>query len=505
MPKAKTAASLPGLIDSNMEDDIQMMPTPDSNKENALPSKKNRGRPKTTAAKDSTAKVRKTNPSKAKTATKKTKTQRVPLNEEINGELGIDPEKGDVDSLQEKADDEIDVEPAATREEDAEMIISQDEKVPGRRKPAEKSKQAAEEDVKKVSKEQVEGTEKDGEFKNTPTTTRQRRGPAKGPPVTKKPTVAQPQISADPPIPEGVIPETQQPEPMELDQSGLPGEEDEDEGTLPQSTYKQSNYARAPSKQRQPPVVRKQTGSASDTERTGNDPAIRRKLDEMTKKFESLELKYKNLREVGIKEAEVNFEKLKKQSEERTQGTLRVSRLVILPINFGTAANELIASLKLELSTQSAQAQEARSLRTQLSSANSNLAATQANNLQLTSSLAEAQNEIKTLQVKLSARAQPVTAETGHAAPMRTPGSALRARVPGRGNAMGKEDAAKAGMAILKEELYSDLTGLILRGVERGEESDVYDCIQTGRNGSMYPSYPHSSLQMNFPPFVFGG
>ncbi len=50
---------------------------------------------------------------------------------------------------------------------------------------------------------------------------------------------------------------------------------------------------------------------------------------------------------------------------------------------------------------------------------------------------------------------------------------------------MGSAEAAQAAqVALLKEDLYSDLTGLILRGVERGEDSDIYDCIQTGRNGS---------------------
>ena len=52
---------------------------------------------------------------------------------------------------------------------------------------------------------------------------------------------------------------------------------------------------------------------------------------------------------------------------------------------------------------------------------------------------------------------------------------------------MGSAEAAHAAqVAQLKEDLYSDLTGLILRGVEMGSEGDVYDCIQTGRNGSKY-------------------
>lgn len=50
---------------------------------------------------------------------------------------------------------------------------------------------------------------------------------------------------------------------------------------------------------------------------------------------------------------------------------------------------------------------------------------------------------------------------------------------------VGSAEAAHAAqVAQLKEELYADLTGLILRGVDKGEEADVYDCIQTGRNGS---------------------
>jgi hypothetical protein len=36
----------------------------------------------------------------------------------------------------------------------------------------------------------------------------------------------------------------------------------------------------------------------------------------------------------------------------------------------------------------------------------------------------------------------------------------------------------------LREELHSDLSGLIFRNVERGKGNIVFDCIQTGRNGS---------------------
>jgi hypothetical protein len=36
----------------------------------------------------------------------------------------------------------------------------------------------------------------------------------------------------------------------------------------------------------------------------------------------------------------------------------------------------------------------------------------------------------------------------------------------------------------MKENLYADLTGLLIRAVKRKDGEDEYDCIQTGRNGS---------------------
>ena len=75
----------------------------------------------------------------------------------------------------------------------------------------------------------------------------------------------------------------------------------------------------------------------------------------------------------------------------------------------------------------------------------------------------------------------------------RTPGNVMHNKTSQpRTIMMGSAEAAQAAqIALMKEDLYSDLTGLILRGVERGEEADIYDCIQTGRNGSKYPSYCH--------------
>jgi hypothetical protein len=123
------------------------------------------------------------------------------------------------------------------------------------------------------------------------------------------------------------------------------------------------------------------------------------------------------------------------------------------------------------------------------------LSKAQAQVSQLTASLSQVQKENKALQAKLAnSRSAIVTVESANAA--KTPGSAMKGKVQQRTIMVGSVEAAQAAhVAKLKEDLYSDLTGLILRGVETGDEADVYDCIQTGRNGSrsffFFYLFPH--------------
>jgi hypothetical protein len=96
--------------------------------------------------------------------------------------------------------------------------------------------------------------------------------------------------------------------------------------------------------------------------------------------------------------------------------------------------------------------------------------------------LSEAQAEKKALTTKLAANR--TAAASVQSINSKVPGSAKKNAV--KTLMVGSAEAAQAAqVAQLKEDLYSDLTGLILRGVKREEEEDVYDCIQTGRNGSM--------------------
>ncbi|KAK3062120.1 hypothetical protein LTR53_019509, partial [Teratosphaeriaceae sp. CCFEE 6253] len=86
------------------------------------------------------------------------------------------------------------------------------------------------------------------------------------------------------------------------------------------------------------------------------------------------------------------------------------------------------------------------------------------------------QNEVKTLEAKLVAARQQVSSISTQESKAGASQTALRSSV-----ATNATDAQKE--AKMKENLYADLTGLIVRGVKRKEGEDQYDCIQTGRNG----------------------
>lgn len=90
--------------------------------------------------------------------------------------------------------------------------------------------------------------------------------------------------------------------------------------------------------------------------------------------------------------------------------------------------------------------------------------------------LEQMRTENATLQTKLAAARKTPD-------PVVVPGSALKAGVS-REAATKSAESQRA--AQLKEELYADLTGLIIRNVKKREADYLYDCIQTGRNGSKF-------------------
>ena len=152
----------------------------------------------------------------------------------------------------------------------------------------------------------------------------------------------------------------------------------------------------------------------------------------------------------------------------------------------------MIASLKKELAdarknTSSGSAENAK-LVSRVSVLQSENEKSQAEFKDIQSKLAESQNEVKSLTVKLEAarKSASVVAEAA-----KVPGSAVKSRdASSRAQLQGNLDSAKT--AALKEELYRDLTGLIINSIKRKDGEDEYSCIQTGRNGSESTSLPHT-------------
>jgi len=189
---------------------------------------------------------------------------------------------------------------------------------------------------------------------------------------------------------------------------------------------------------------------------------LRRKLGDMTRKFENMEVRYRNLKDVAVSEANANVEKLRKQCEAITE-----------------ASNKLVTSLKKELALQAPLIQESRKIKKDVQIHDAETSKLRAANNELSATLAAAQNEIKSLQVKL-ATARTTTTVSESKVPSSTvkPVAIVRAPVSAA--------SESAQIAQLKLDLYGDLTGLIIRSVKMEKEGDTYDCIQTGRNGSKF-------------------
>lgn len=131
--------------------------------------------------------------------------------------------------------------------------------------------------------------------------------------------------------------------------------------------------------------------------------------------------------------------------------------------------NKLITELKAELAYQTQ-----RATRLEISERNCDHLQTKVTELE--NSISVARSEIKTLSTKLAA-----ARNTDMGA--KVPGSALKATAGGK-QALSTEVVQ---VAQAKEDLYCDLTGLIIRGMKHGQQENVFDCLQTGRNGSMFP------------------
>ena len=288
------------------------LPTPESNQENAKPKERGRGRGKAAASatRKTTPKPVKTAVGKKKAAPKKTGRKRAPLTEQSHNQNPEDTEEVD----------EFDGEPRV--ENSGHQSAASADELVAVKQPVKKARAAANGKTQPKKKQtnsemlqQIKDTAKDEEFQYTPVTARQTKPLQKTrgrPPANKAKAVHESEI------PERVIPNTQEIA-MDIEPAQFSAQSEAEE-EIPQSVFRRANNAQSDSRPLQPTAGRRGVDYLHASERGVEDPVLKRKLNEMTKKFESLEMKYKNLTEVGIIEAEANFDKLRTSAEAKSKG-----------------------------------------------------------------------------------------------------------------------------------------------------------------------------------------
>ena len=298
MPKNK-AFSLSGMVDTDVEEDattVDVFPSPDSNQENKGAKRKG-GRPKANAKRFTKPKRLSGDSVPAKLeATRQTKAgrKRAPLKEQAN--LPIPSEADEIDEF---ARSDIGTTTKQLKGTTAGTKRKATEKPSGRPAKAQTTKR-------------IGAPEKDGEFEYTPV---QQKKSANVPMSTlHEPREAK---SAGSNV-EREIAETQAA--GEAETMGLRDEEEQEEGSLSPPIVRRSKNSQAKPKSRQMNPIRRRAGTVSDVEQPAGDPVLRRRLGDMTRKYENLDNKYRDLKEIGIKEAELNYEKLRKQSEINAKG-----------------------------------------------------------------------------------------------------------------------------------------------------------------------------------------
>ena len=147
-----------------------------------------------------------------------------------------------------------------------------------------------------------------------------------------------------------------------------------------------------------------------------------------------------------------------------------------------TDQDAVIKALKQQITDMQSRTAEIATLRKSLAKSEKENARLAAENEEFKDALAAAQKEKETLSTKLAAARSTAPPETKN-----VPGSAVKQRSAGVVLPGQLEAAKKAQFQDQKVELYTDLTNLLVMGVKKSEEGDdVYDCIQTGRNGSKF-------------------
>ncbi|KAI8938375.1 hypothetical protein NX059_004270 [Plenodomus lindquistii] len=448
MAPRNALANISFTVDSASEDEmthdeLNALPTPDSNSENKAPARKARG----AASRD-----KKTVPAaKGRPATRRVSGGSV---------LGVKKTKAAVaKKAPAKGARKALADPKPSNASDTEEVDEFAEEQPMAQPQPVKRGRAA----KKMQEE--EPTEAPAPAKRG----RKARTDATAPVIEAKAKKSRSKKIAPEPEPQQqheTIPETQpeldEADPMDIEESIEIDEIPESMPPPPRPSARRTQASSGLGRVRQGSHGVRRTGSVSDSER---DPVMRRKVGDLTRKLDAMTAKYDTLKDAASVEKESTFDQLKRRMDQTVKDQDAVIKALRQQLADSQSRTSDLASMKREV--------------VQLAKENARLVG---DNKKLTDSLTAAQNENKTLSNKLAAARSSAQPETRN-----IPGSAVKPRTNGVVLPGTAEAAKEAQLAKQKVDLYSDLTNLVVLGMKRNEdEEDVYDCLQTGRNGTLH-------------------
>jgi hypothetical protein len=299
MPKRKATASLSALAGSDGADDADA-----GQRENERPTKRPRGRPRSKSVETKPEAPTKRNSAVAQAqapdSPPKKASKRGRPKGSRNSAQGATQEArkskgGYGDESVAASNDELDDAPVDTKTKTM----------------AKSAKPAATRGRKKASAGKQVQT--DGEFEYTPRATRQVQPPAKTQEQAEQPKRQSRHIHWT--EPSSVAAETERDEMEVIEESIL-----HEEPVIPRSASASPLKGRR-SSQRGPgsSPLKKTLGGSTDDDKMG-EPELRRRLGDLTKKYDTLENRYRNLREIGIVEANANMDKLRQHCEAVTTG-----------------------------------------------------------------------------------------------------------------------------------------------------------------------------------------
>ncbi|KAF8441826.1 chromosome segregation protein Csm1/Pcs1-domain-containing protein [Terfezia claveryi] len=223
----------------------------------------------------------------------------------------------------------------------------------------------------------------------------------------------------------------------------------------------------------QQPVQKKATPSIPEKLQgnTVGEEGLRKQLVEMTRRFEDTDKRLKELTKLKYTDAEVALVEYKKVMEARIATSEKLNAALQDDLNAYQNLGAVNKTLRKELA---AKTTEISALKNKVTELQKNAYATQ--------------NEIQSLTAKL------IVARKAAVAPQ-APGSAVKpkghSRDPPHMNGHGPTSSAGhiPWEVVAKEDLYGDLTALTVLGVKIFPDQPhqrVYDCIQTGKNGTLH-------------------